>query len=419
MISHSDSGGGADRAALRILQAVSMHEPLAEMWVAESVSGDPRVRTFAAVLGDEPRWRTTLRSTSENFPLYLQKSSNSVHRSFNVVPRGLAPAIEQRRPSVIHLHWLGQGAVGIKEIGSLQGPLVWTLHDSWPFCGAEHHPEDDQDLRFQEGYSRSSRRPGNTRIDVDAWTYHRKARWFRRPRWLVGPSQWMVDQAHRASLTGDWPVSVIPNPIDTDVFHPIAQSAARERWDMASQRRVALFGGMAADSIRGKGWDLLEQALAALPPSDAPWELWTFGGQRRTMWVNGIHVRSVGRVDDPQALAALYSAADVHVVPSRMESFSQTAAESIASGTPVVAFRVGGVPEVVRNEQVGILVDPFDTEGFAAAMDRATTLKQVCSQVGPDLAGTWRPTVVGQQYLETYALAREEWEQRVRNRPPI
>ena len=417
LVSHSDGGGGADRAAHRILRAVALHEPDVTMWVAEKVTADPRVSTFVDVLGSEPRWKSSLRSRSEDLPLYLQKSTNPVHRSFNLFPRGIDTAIEHRDPNVVHLHWLGQGTLGIKEIGTIPGPVVWTLHDSWPFCGAEHHPEDPHDDRFERAYIPDSRRPGNTRIDVDAWTYHRKARWFRQPRWLVGPSQWMVDQAHRASLTGDWPASVIPNPIDTDAFHPIPQGAARDRWDMAPQNRIALFGGMAADSILGKGWDLLEQALAALPPSDAPWELWTFGGQRRTMWINGIHVRSVGIVDDPQALAALYSAADVHVVPSRVESFSQTAAESIACGTPVVAFRVGGIPEVVRNDEVGILVDPFDTHAFATAMDRATALKQVCSQAGPNLASAWRPVVVGQQYLEIYLLAGEEWEQRLRNRP--
>ncbi len=107
------------------------------MWVAEKVTRDPRVSTFADALGSEPRWKPPLRSRSEDLPLYLQKSTNAVHRSFNLVSRGIASAIEHSDPSVVHLHWLGQGALSIKEIGSIPGPVVWTLHDSWPFCGAE------------------------------------------------------------------------------------------------------------------------------------------------------------------------------------------------------------------------------------------------------------------------------------------
>ena len=417
LVSHSDGGGGADRAAHRILQAVALHEPDATMWVAEKVTRDPRVSTFADVIGSEPRWKSSLRSRSEDLPLYLQKSTNAVHRSFNLVSRGIASAIEHSDPSVVHLHWLGQGTLGIKEIGSLPGPVVWTLHDSWPFCGAEHHPEDLRDHRFENAYSPDSRRPGNTRVDVDAWTYRRKVRWFQQPRWLVGPSQWMVDQASKASLTHDWPSSVIPNPIDTEVFAPVDQDQARARWDMPRGARVALFGGVAAGAIHGKGWDLLESALAELPRGEVPWELWTFGGPSVVTSVHGIRVHSMGVIEDPKNLASLYSAADVHVVPSRMESFSQTAAESIACGTPVIAFRVGGLPEVVHDDRAGILVDPFDTHAFAEAMDKAVELKAQTMRIGPELARTWRPDTVGRQYLETYELAREYWERRIRRTP--
>ena len=415
MISHSDGGGGADRAAHRILQAVALQEVDVRMWVAEKVTDDPRVHTFEDAIGRQQHWKQALRPLSERLPLYFQKSSNAVHRSFNVVSRGITSAIEASDPSVIHLHWLGQGTLGIREIGSLPGPVVWTLHDSWPFCGAEHHPENHHDHRFENAYSRESRRPGNTRVDMDAWTYRRKVRWFHQPRWLVGPSQYMVEQASRASLTHDWPASVIPNPIDTEVFVPMNREEARARWGISSTSHVAVFGGMAAAAVHGKGWDLLQEALALLPASDRPWELWTFGGQPPVTSIHGIPVRSVGVVNDSRSLAALYSAADVHVVPSRMESFSQTAAESIACGTPVVAFRVGGIPDVVRDETVGILVDPFDTGAFSVAMERAVTLKQRTELAGPELAAAWRPETVGRRYVETYSLAREEWERRVRN----
>lgn len=387
------------------------------MWVAQKVTSDPRVRTFADVLGSEPRWKAFVRSTSELLPLHLQKSTNAVHRSFNVVPRGMTSAIHQRSPSVVHFHWLGQGTLSIREIGSLPGPVVWTLHDSWPFCGAEHHPEDPHDRRFENAYSSNSRRPGNTRVDVDAWTYRRKARWFQQPRWLVGPSQWMVDQANRAILTREWPSSVIPNPIDTEVFSPINRDQARVRWGMPHDARVALFGGVAASANHGKGWDLLEAALANLPRGEVPWELWTFGGPSPVTSINGIRVHSVGVLEDPRELASLYSAVDVHVVPSRMESFSQTAAESIACGTPVVGFRVGGLPEVVRDDQIGLLVAPFDTFAFAAAMERSLELKTQTSRIGPDIARAWHPQTVGRQYVETYELAREQWQSSVRRTP--
>lgn len=406
MISHSDGGGGADRAAYRILQAVSELAPGTTMWVEEKTTDDPRVLSFAQVIGPKRRDHKTLRSMSEAVPLYLQKSSNAVHRSFGLVSRGIVPSIEHARPDVVHLHWLGSGTMSLREIGSIPGPVVWTLHDSWPFCGAEHHPENATDIRFQQAYSRSSRQPGNSRLDVDAWTYRRKSRRFQQPRWLVGPSPWMVEQAKSATLTKEWPMSVVPNPIDTSVFTPMDQQQARGELGLPAQVKAAVFGGMGATRFHGKGWDLLRQAVELLP--EDTWELWVFGSDVPETTIGPVRIRSLGVISDPQRLAKVYSAANVHVVPSRMESFSQTAAESIACGTPVVAFKVGGLVDVVAHEDLGILVDPFDTTAFAAAIEQSGRLAPRTLVCGPlHAAATWAPGVVAAGYLEVYQAARE------------
>ena len=380
------------------------------MWVAEKLTADPHVVPFDDIVGPEGPVRKWLRSTSETLPLFVQKSSNSVHRSFGLISRGITPALERLQPEVVHLHWMGSGTMSLREIGEIARPVVWTLHDSWPFCGAEHHPESPVDVRFRESYSRASRSPGNSRADVDAWTFRRKKRLFGNPRWLVGPSTWMVDQAATAALTHGWPATVIPNPIDTDVFAPVDQQEARRRLGIDPDAQLVLFGGMAAAQVHGKGWDLLEQALQSLAPNGQQWEVRIFGADAPVAEVAGVPITSIGVVDDPRTLATWYSAADVHVVPSRMESFSQTAAEAIACGTPVVAFKVGGLTDVVADADLGILVEPFDVGAFGAAMQAAPALKVRTRQAGPRHAhATWRTEVVANEYLAVYRAARETW----------
>ena len=380
------------------------------MWVAEKFTADPHVVPFDDVVGPEGSVRKWLRSTSETLPLFVQKSSNSVHRSFGVISRGITPALDRLQPEVVHLHWMGSGTMSLREIGGIAGPVVWTLHDSWPFCGAEHHPESPTDFRFRESYSRASRLPGNSRADVDAWTFRRKERLFRTPRLLVGPSTWMVEQAATAALTHGWPATVIPNPIDTNVFAPLNPREARHQLGIDPDARLALFGGMAAAQVHGKGWDLLEQALHSLSSNGEQWEVRIFGADAPVAQVAGVPVTSIGVVEDPRTLATWYCAADVHVVPSRMESFSQTAAESIACGTPVVAFKVGGLTDVVSDADLGTLVEPFDIRAFGAAMQTALALKARTRKAGPQHAHTtWRPEVVANDYLSAYQAAQETW----------
>ncbi len=89
------------------------------MWVAEKLTADPHVVPFDDIVGPEGPVRKWLRSTSENLPLFVQKSGNSVHRSFGLISRGITPALERLQPEVVHLHWMGSGTMSLREIGEI------------------------------------------------------------------------------------------------------------------------------------------------------------------------------------------------------------------------------------------------------------------------------------------------------------
>lgn len=411
MIGHADGPGGADRAGLHILRAVQSVGVGAQLLVQETSGITPDVLPLAA---NGARRAGVLNAVARRVGgdlLWLQKSGNSVHRSFNIVPSQLTRAVDSIPHDIIHLHWMGSETASIKEIGSLKGPVVWTLHDSWPFCGAEHHPADFHDRRFALEYSRPSRSASDSRLDLDAWTYRRKRKWFTQPRWLVGPSQSMIEQASEACLTRTWPASVIPNPIDTSVFRPHARAEARRKWQIASDRIVLLFGAVGGTFVANKGWDSLGAAVGHLPAAIRNRvEVWVFGAEAPQRTVAGCPVQATGFVADPHALAALYSAADVHVVASRQESFSQTAAESIASGTPVAAFGVGGLLDVVTPGVTGSLATPYDEQDLARAIVECLERHDKAAIEGPVHARQmWEPSVVGGAYKRVYEEAIQWW----------
>lgn len=73
----------------------------------------------------------------------------------------------------------------------------------------------------------------------------------------------------------------------------------------------------------------------------------------------------MGRIDSPELLSLIYSAADIFVIPSLQEAFGQTALEALACGTPVVGFRVGGIPDMVRSGVTGVLAEPANVTDMA------------------------------------------------------
>lgn len=108
----------------------------------------------------------------------------------------------------------------------------------------------------------------------------------------------------------------------------------------------------------GKGCDLLLEALRNIPESlRGQTTLLTFGlGGQALSDKAGMHSINLGYIENAK-LPEAYSAADFFVFPSQKETFGLVMLESMACGTPVVSFKVGAAPELVRNNQTGILAE--------------------------------------------------------------
>jgi glycosyltransferase involved in cell wall biosynthesis len=166
----------------------------------------------------------------------------------------------------------------------------------------------------------------------------------------------------------EWPVAVVPNPIDTVRWQPIDQLLARQLLGLPQDCPLLLFGAIGGGSDHHKGFDLLLAALAHLrcEHSLEALQLVVFGQLApQSQPKLGFPVHYTGHLHDDFSLRAYYSAADVMVVPSRQEAFGQTASESHACGTPVVAFNTGGLTDIVAHRVTGALADPFKPASLA------------------------------------------------------
>jgi len=159
---------------------------------------------------------------------------------------------------------------------------------------------------------------------------------------------------------------VIPNALDTDVYRPHDPALGRDFFDLPEDRRLVLFGAVDPMGDGRKGADLLQSALQSLEGDLADVELVVFGASEPADSPDfGFPTHYVGYLHDDPSLVLLYSAADAMVVPSRYEGFGQTVSESLACGTPVVAFDATGPSDIVDHRETGWLATPYEVEDFA------------------------------------------------------
>jgi glycosyltransferase involved in cell wall biosynthesis len=176
----------------------------------------------------------------------------------------------------------------------------------------------------------------------------------------------MAQCASESDLFKDRRIEVMPNGVDHDRFHPMDRAAARNLLGLPVDKKLILFGAGASTSDRRKGFHLLVDALKRLESEVNPedYYLAVFGASSGDDSFS-IKAHYLGRLRDEISMALVYAAADVFVAPSMEENLANTVLESLSCGTPVVAFDIGGMPDMIEHEKSGYLVEPFDTGQLA------------------------------------------------------
>ncbi|MDZ8068386.1 MAG: glycosyltransferase family 4 protein [Nostoc sp. DedQUE08] len=405
--SYSDLSGGAARAAYRIHRCLLQAEIDSRMQVLSKISDDPTVRGNSLKIG---RITTEIRTGIGLLAKKTIKSSDPTRYSAGLLPSNWVKSFHASDADVINLHWVGAETLSISEIGQIRKPIVWTFHDMWAFCGAEHYTNDGLNARWREGYRADNRPQDESGFDLNRWTWERKQRNWKYPFHIVCPSNWLADCVRNSALMADCPVSVIPYPLDLDSFRPIEKTLARQLLNLPQQRSLILFGALGGTNDPRKGMDLLLQATSFLEnqkSKDIEIEIVIFGQSRPPQVPKfGFPLRYTGHLADDISLALLYSAADVFVAPSRQDNLPNTVVEAIACGTPTVAFKIGGMPDLIQHKVSGYLAQPYEAEDLATGIQ--WVLQQQKESKSLSLAARrhaeymFDPVRIAQQYVAVY-----------------
>jgi glycosyltransferase involved in cell wall biosynthesis len=370
LLSTYDERGGAARAALRLHRSLPEAGVESRLLVQRRFGDEPGVMGPRGGIAGGPagllaEWRPRLESVAvRRYPRRRPELFSPA-----ILPDDVAPRIARIHPDVVHLHWVGFGFVRPETLPRLDRPLVWTLHDSWPFTGGCHLPA--KCVRYRETCGACPALGSAADSDLSRRVFLRKRRaWDGLPIRVIAPSRWIADAARSSALLGGRTVDVIPNGIDLERFRPRDRAAARAEIGIPADARVIFFSALEGFGDANKGFDLLRAALAALirQAPKTPWLLLAVGADAPPDPLPPIPMRVAGRVDDEERFALHLAAADLVALPSRQENQPNLAVEAMACGRPVAAFRVAGIPEVVGHQETGYLAEPFDPESLAAGI---------------------------------------------------
>jgi glycosyltransferase involved in cell wall biosynthesis len=353
-INQSDLSGGAAIAGYRLHQGLLQKGVDSSLLVGNAETKDERIALI-------PRFEKL-----ENliFRLTCRLGLNCIHNigSFNTLQHRFFIDSD-----ILNFHNLHSSSFSYLAISTLtkNKPAVFTLHDMWSFTGHCAYSYDCDRWKmgcgkcpYPETYPAIQRDNTHLEWTLKNWVYEHSN------LTIVTPSLWLAEQA-KQSMLNRFPIHHIPNGIETDLYRPLDSEQCKSILDIPSGKRVLMFGAEILGDLR-KGADLLLKALQSLPSTLKPeLLLLTFGNSGDAIAKSAdIEVFNLGYIGGDRMKAIAYSAADLFLFPTRADNLPLVLQESMACGTPMVSFKIGGVPDLVRPELTGYLAKPEDIQDF-------------------------------------------------------
>jgi len=286
-------------------------------------------------------------------------------------PVRLAELEEIKSADIIHLHWVA-GLVDYDELArAARGKkVVWTLHDMNPFTGGCHYAGDC--LKYRTSCGACPQLGSTADNDLSRHIWGKKRRGLHGlDITVVTPSRWLSSCAVQSAIFRDCRVVCIPYGVPTNVFQPYNRQEIRKVMSISLDAKVILFGAENLGNNR-KGFAYLLEALRLYrTQGDREMVLVTFGHLDPSITIDSPYpVIPCGSIGDEQNLAYIYSMADLLVIPSLEDNLPNTVLESMACGTPVVGFDIGGIPDMIEHGKTGYLAVAGDVNDLLAGIDQ-------------------------------------------------
>lgn len=341
--------GGAGIAAKRISNVLSNHDGHGLV----EISSSPSKNNFQNYTLQNSR---KLQLTSL-FPSFSRNHYFKKLRSLDL-NKQFYRILEIEKPNIINFHNIHSSSWSIDLVKTALkfAPVAWTLHDCWSFYGT-----------YYPSHCSEPTSPVSEEIK-DFWTalkcypsaYALSA---------VTPSNWMSEQA-RSSHWKDHQVCTVRNPVPNSFFKALDRESCKKALGLSLNKPTVLCIAGNLNEER-KGGPILKEILESEVKDDCQLLLIGKGNQ-----FNDPRIKSLGYVQDEITLRIAYHAADVLLHPAQVDNLPNTVAESMSCGTPVLAFKTGGLPEMVIPDKSGWLVGDMNANTMIKELNSVLQSKQ-------------------------------------------
>ena len=430
-VSTNDVRGGAARAAYRLHQGLLQIGEDCRMLVRRKASTDDSVFCVTATNSAEKFDEELFLGTAIQGH-YINSHRTDISDTIFSLPYlgyDLSDLPLIRAADVVNLHWVAhhyQSLLSLQKLFALGKPVVWTLHDQWAFTGGCHYAAGCKKYRQD---CAACPQLADDPFDLPAAILKDKLELFKGANLtIVTPSQWLAVCARESRLFKDLRVEVIPNSLETDVFSPLPKAEAKESVGLAAEIVTLLFVAHVGNEKR-KGFQeliaaiqycLAEPEFQSLVKDDRI-RILCFGHPSDELEAVGIPVISLGYLDSDEEIRTAYAAADLFILPSLEDNLPNTMLESMSCGTPVVAFDVGGIPDVIVNGVTGQLAPVGDVRQLGQAVlslvfdpDQREEMGQNCRKA---MVEGYSLNIQAQRYLELYQELHQEYKLSVQIAP--
>ena len=407
IINTAENKGGAAVACNRLHEALLQNNIDSKMLVRQKSSNDATVYEFTS-----SKIRKKINLFFFFLELFILKFFKKEGVDFSLPWFG--PALHKhplvKEADVIHLHWVQNSYVSLnclKKLQSLNKPIIWTLHDMWAFTGGCHYNIECR--KFESSCSKCPQLKNTNIVDFSKNTFTEKEKIFTSKLRIVTPSKWLAKEASLSSLLNKNEIDVIPYNINFDLFKPVDKKVAKENFGINPDKKVILFVSMNIEDQR-KGFNYFKKAIIELENSIPNWcdeyEILAIGRNSDLKHFE-TKINYTGRLSNVEKISMAYAAADVFVAPSTQDNLPNTVIESLACGTPVVAFNIGGMPDMIDSK----------INGYIAEFDNHLDLSQgilycinhnLSENARKSAESKFQSSVVAEKYVDLYRNALHE-----------
>ncbi|CAN2038983.1 Glycosyltransferase [Candidatus Magnetomoraceae bacterium gMMP-15] len=404
LINTTDISGGAARAAFRLHQGLGQIGAESSMLVQNKISD---LKNIAGPTSMLEKIYAKLKPHLDRIPLYFYNNRQETPYNLQWIPDFIQPSLNKLNPDIVHLHWICGGFIKIESLARINKPIVWTLHDMWAFTGGCHYSGECHN--YCQSCGQCPQLSSQNIKNISHWVWNRKQKVYNNlDLTVVTLSQWMTECVKNSSLFKNIRVKLIPNGLNLQQYKPIDKSLARELLNLPHDKKLILFGAMRATSDKRKGFQYLQPALQKLSANFMQdMEIIVFGSSKPENPPDfGFPSHYLGVFHDDISLALLYSAADVFIAPSVEDNLPNTVLESIACGTPCVAFNIGGMPDMIDHKINGYLANPFEIEdlaqGISWVLKDSERHQKLCHNARQKAEKEFSQELQAKRYLELY-----------------